>query len=428
MPVLPALLTLLLAAPPLSPQAEEGRAVVQRAQCNRCHDVTDADGAGRGVAAAEQQAHCVNCHTWILGTRGDAAAIAKQRESFPDWDRYLENIVHFTRLPDLGTLTRRVRPAFVRRFLDAPFDLRPHLAESMIPLRLSAAEKDAVVAYLAELNGASSAPEAPSPPPSAAQVAQGRERFVALGCPTCHLFGNERFNPAFDRRFYTAMKHAAQLAPNLRFARERMPRVALVAYLQNPRAVDPKSTMPPLPIAAEDAERLADFLLHAPVSFEGAEPPPGAPDAPILARKVTYDEVHDRVLGRICVHCHMNPESNGGDGGAGNTGGLGFGGLKLDLESYAGVRAGLLRPGAQARVSVLVPEKPGEPPLLYAALLRRYREVADRRSPYADAPEPGPGADPHRPGMPLGLPPLDREQLSLVRTWLEQGAPGPHTP
>lgn len=403
-------------AAPLSPDALRGRAVLEKAQCNRCHAVS----GEHGLAPAARDMHCVGCHVWILGTKGDEKAMAEQRAVFPDWDRYLQNIHHFTRLPDLGTLTRRVDPAFVRRYLDGPFDLRPHLDESMIPLRLGAAEKDAVVAYLAALGGAAVArPVAPVVP---TRVEQGRALFVSRGCPTCHVLGNARPNPGLDRAFYTAMKATALLAPNLRFVRERIPRPVLVRFLVDPQAVDPSATMPRQGVTPDEAEALADFLLHAPPDFTGAQPLAAVSVAP-LDRKVTYDEVHDQVLGRICVHCHMDPASNNGDGGAGNTGGLGFAGVRLSLESPEGIKRGLVRGGQ--RFSVLEPAAPGQHPRLLEALLRRHRESArDYRPPYADAAEMGPPTSAELPGMPLGLPPLSEDQIRLVATWLAQGAPG----
>lgn len=405
----------LLAAPAsasLSGEAARGRAVMEAAQCNRCHAVSDVSGAGRGIAAAEEASGCVSCHVWILSTRGDPAAIAAQRRTFPDWDRYLDSIVHFRRLPDLGTLTRRVDPAFVRGFLDAPFDLRPHLDETMIPVRLSAADKDAVVAYLVALNGDEAVVRgaAKGAAVSEAGVAAGRARFVASGCATCHRVGGEALVPGFDAKFYRAMGDQALLAPDLAHVRRRVPRATLVRFIVDPRSVDPRSTMPVMGLDAAAAGEIADFLLSGVEAAGPAVSAVTAADVPLLARAVTYDEVRDEVLGLICVHCHMAPESNAGDGGAGNTGGLGFVGLGLDLESYAGIRRGLLRGGK--RVSVVEPPAPGEPPLLLAALLRRHREV-------------GVGVDVKRPGMPLGLPPLPVETLSLVRTWLAQGAPGP---
>lgn len=426
-PLLPLalLLSLPLTAHALSPKAVQGRKVVTDAQCTRCHAVSDASGQDRGVASAEQAMHCVDCHTWILGTKGKPAEIAEQRKTFPDWDRYLESIVHFTQLPDLGTLTRKVHPGFVRRFLDAPFDLRPHLEESMIPLRLSAAEKDAVVAYLAELSGDQVAP-APvaGPAPTAAQIAEGKARFVQRACPTCHLVGNTPLIPGFTRETYRALASAGKLAPNLRYVRERIPRAVLVRYITDPQAVDPKSRMAKLPLFGDDAERIADFLLHGEVQLTGGTHAPRQPDIPTLARPVLYDEVFDEVFGKICVHCHMHPESNNGDGGAGNTGGLGYAGLKLNLETWDGIKQGLVRAGK--RVDVLQPERPGEPPLLLAALLRRHVEAErDFRPPFGDQVAAGTPTSAERPGMPLGLPPLSVEQIALVKTWIAQGAQGP---
>lgn len=411
--------------------AARGREVVEAAQCHRCHSISDVSGAGLGVAAADRAQNCVTCHQWILGTKGDAAAIAAQRVSFPDWDRYLETIVHFRRLPDLGTLTRRVDPAFVRAFLDAPFDLRPHLEESMIPLRLSAADKDAVVAYLVGLNGAAAVKAGAAVvggAVDAARVEAGRARFVAAGCATCHVVGDRPLVPGFDGAFYRAMGEVALLAPDLRHVRARVPRAVLVRFIVDPVSVDPQSVMPKLGLSAGDAEQIADFLLHGELgaggtAAVGAVGTVAVGEVPVLGRKVTYDEVYDEVLGKICVHCHMAPESNDGDGGAGNTGGLGFAGVGLDLESWAGVERGLLRDGR--RVSVLKAGA-GEVPLLWAALERRRHEAGrDHRGVYSGFDPGAKGADAGRPGMPLGLPPLSMGQLSIVRTWLAQGAPGP---
>jgi hypothetical protein len=143
------------------------------------------------------------------------------------------------------------------------------------------------------------------------------------------------------------------------------------------------------------------------------------PEVALLDRPVRWDEVKDEVFGRICVHCHMNPETNGGDGGPGHSGGLGFAGKRLDLETLEGVKRGVVVNGT--RVSVLRPGPDGTAPLL-AALLRRHVEASrDTRGPYVDVPM-GSGPDPAAPGMPLGLPPLDLDRLRLVKTWIAQGA------
>lgn len=411
----------------LPPAALHGRSVMERAQCNRCHEITDVSGLDRGIKAADRAVHCVDCHTWILGTKGDQAAIDAQLRIFPDWERYLDTIVHLTRLPDLGTLTRRVDPAFVRDFLDAPIDLRPHLEESMIPLRLSPAEKDAVVAYLSALNGADGiawGQATRASKPAAKKIAAGRRKFIEFGCPTCHLVGNAQLVPGFDARFYAGVGPPALLAPNLRHVGRRIPRDRLVAFILDPVGIDPRTAMPPIPMKRDDAEAIADFLLGFSAPTRKAPTPPV--DVPLLEREVLYDEVFDEILGKICVHCHMNPARNNGEGGPGNTGGFGYAGVSLDLETYDGLERGMLRDGEW--VSILEPTKSG-PPILLAALLRRHREAArDQRPPFQDYTGDGPRISPDRPGMPLGLPALSVSQLSLIKTWLAAGAPGPRSP
>lgn len=148
------------------------------------------------------------------------------------------------------------------------------------------------------------------------------------------------------------------------------------------------------------------------------------PKIPDRAQPATWDQIYEGILGKICIHCHMQPESNNDDGGAGNNGGLGYAGVRLELETYEGVKRGLFRDGRW--ISILKPERPGEPPLILAALLRRHQEARrDFRLPYADAPLGPKGTDAARPGMPLGLPPLSVEQISLIKSWLAAGAPGP---
>jgi len=410
------------AADSLSAAAERGRTAMKDAQCTRCHDVSDASGDKRGLAPAPRNQHCVGCHTWILDTKGDEAAIARYRETYPEWDRYLINVVHFTKLPDLGLTTYRVKPSFVRAYLDAPYDMRPHLDETMVPVVLTDAQKDDIVAYLSELTGAVEPAATAAKRPSAKRIAAGRKAFENSGCASCHLFGNLRLRKDYSLEFYASMRPVALIAPNLRHVRDRVPRDVLVRHITDPQSVTPGSKMPKYDVKPADIELIADFLLYADVELAKAPAALTASDVPLLDRKVSYDEVFHEILGQICVHCHMNADNNGGDGGPGNTGGLGWKGIKLDLETYDGTIAGLVRDGK--RISIVEPEKPGEPPLLLKSLLRRHAEAAhDSRPPYADTNAIATVSE--RPGMPMGLPALSVADLSLIKTWLAQGAKGP---
>src|SRR5262249_41473006 len=143
-------------------------------------------------------------------------------------------------------------------------------------------------------------------------------------------------------------------------------------------------------------------------------------ELPLLERPVTWKEVNAQVFAAVCAHCHSDGKLTDGDGGPGNTGGLGYAGAGVDLGSYRGLLRGARRPGGR-RVSLLVPEPAAALPPLLERLSGRVREhVAERAGEHAGT---GAGVGP---GMPLGQPALDAERLQLVRSWLAQGAPGPN--
>src|SRR5204863_2860150 len=63
---------------------------------------------------------------------------------------------------------------------------------------------------------------------------------------------------------------------------------------------------------------------------------------PLLDRKVTFKEVDEKVFHRTCWHCHSEPDYAIGDGGPGNSGGLGFKPRGLNLSDYTGIAAGYI--------------------------------------------------------------------------------------
>ncbi|MEZ4463928.1 MAG: hypothetical protein R3F43_05245 [bacterium] len=180
-------------------------------------------------------------------------------------------------------------------------------------------------------------------------------------------------------------------------------------FIQDPQAVDPHSAMPKMPVFGDDAERIADFLLAgelpAPTGAAAA-----APEVPLLDRPVTYDEIHDKVLGRICVHCHMHPEQQRRRR-RGQHGRAGLRGREAGSGDLRGREAGP-RPGRQAR-GCAGPRGPG--PAAAAA----GRPAAAPRGGRPGLPPPAPGrrapraADQRRPaGHALGLPPAGRAALA----------------
>jgi hypothetical protein len=69
---------------------------------------------------------------------------------------------------------------------------------------------------------------------------------------------------------------------------------------------------------APDRAALAQFIVRTPLS----PPAPGTASArlPVLARKVHYKEVKERVFNKVCWNCHSDADYAIGDGGPGQYG------------------------------------------------------------------------------------------------------------
>jgi cytochrome c2 len=399
-----------------------GKKILERYQCASCHAIEGVKGANENIA-------CAGCHIKIMSTRRDARAYAEAKARDPSWDRYLQNIRGLYKVPSLTHVGRRVRASWLEAFLEHPWDIRPHLVESMIPAPLEKSEIRTLVRYFAARAGepdpyAAAPPEPPPPPrPADAELARGERLFLRAGCPSCHLFGNRDLKSGVDAAFYRSMYEVAAAAPDLRHARERMRFDRLALYIENPRRVDPLSTMPVIGVRPDDARAMATFLWYADPGKPVVRKVPPLP--PALRRTVGFAEVQSEVLNKICIHCHMNESEGNGEGGPGNTGGLGFKGRGLDLTSFEGVMRGSLDDSGKRRS--LFDLEPDGHPLLLSRVLKRYEENLRDFVPYFEddlRPRARTPRDP-KPGMPLGYPALTLEQLAILRTWIEQGHPGP---
>lgn len=164
--------------------------------------------------------------------------------------------------------------------------------------------------------------------------------------------------------------------------------------------------MAQVPMTPEEARDIAAYVLTT--ELAPAVPKPIPARLPVLARRVSYDEVMEKVLHRTCRHCHSEPDYALGEGGPGNTGGFGFAPRGFNVGNHEGMLAGYLDDHGD-RHSVFSPMPDGTPRLV-AALLARQEEEAGR-----------PRADLR--GMPLGLPALTPEEVQLVESWVAQGRP-----
>lgn len=369
--------------------AENGRVLVEKFECHRCH-------AGTGLAAPPLARDCVGCHEQI--------ATDQFRASSDKLAKWKPHVAPYRDVPSLTALGARLQPAWVRDYLLQPRDLRPHLAPTMPRLPLSREQARDIATYLTRSASVDAAPAAVAPVTAEpARLARGKQLLSERGCVGCHRVSGAGLPEPPSTE---PAPRALALAPDLRFSRERSEPAMLVRWLLDPPRVKHDAVMPRLGLSADDAGDLAAFL-----SF-GALEPPQAPAPferlPVLKRRVGFDEVNQQVFAVTCRHCHTNPDLAGGDGGPGNTGGFGFAPRKIDLSSYPGIQSGGVD-ARGARVSLFIPTKEGVPRLV-AALIARQREMRGQPSEEVR-------------GMPLGLAPLSAQQIQLVESWVLQGRP-----
>ncbi len=249
-------------------------------------------------------------------------------------------------------------------------------------LGLDAAQLDAI----AEAFAANRVSVPATPPPEASRVARGERVFTDRACGGCHTFGERHSGPGLPA------------APDLQHTRDRMDPDRIAAWIADPAGMSSAATMPSLGLSKDEVLAVRDYLWLAELStpFPTIASPPEA-----VTRPVHWPEVQERVFGKICAHCHMDPEHNDGRRGPGNAGGFGFDETGIELETYEGV----------VSVAELIPD----------ALARRLQEAPRDHVPAGARP-----LDlkrPHKPGMPLGLPPLPAEDHALVLGWIAQGMP-----
>jgi hypothetical protein len=352
--------------------------LIAKLECNRCHDIPN-------VAAAPRDKHCVACHRQILdGTfDGEPELVAKWRG-------------RITSLPAVPSLAGadRLRRDWVRDFLLKPHDVRPELAAEMPRLALTSAQAEKLAAHLVPVDRAT---------PVEGDAAAGEQLYRNMGCARCHHFTGATVDDpkmhALGVQQPPPLDRAWRLAPDLRFARDRVQPTQLAAWM-----VEPRGLMPKLGVDAAQARDLAAFIVQTPLAALPRKPT--ATRLPRLERTVTWDEVEAKVFRNVCWHCHAVPDFARGDGGPGNSGGFGFAPRGLDVSSYSGISAGSLDDQGEPR-SVFAALPDGTPRIV-AHLLARHAEAS------------GAVVDGIR-GMPLGLPPLPLEEIQLVDSWIAQG-------
>jgi cytochrome c2 len=369
---------------------ERGRSLVAKYECSRCHD-------GTGLASAPFEKDCFQCHREI-DTDHFQDHFKAPKDKLEKWKK---TVVAYLNVPSFESAGARYNPQFIQAFLLSPHKIRPNMVSSMPRLKLEPQQAADIAAYITR--GAASASEQPL-----GDATLGRSVLESKACGTCHVFTGVPdlpMKPDHEHADHKG-KDAIELAPDLRYTRQRMTAAAVVRWLRDPQAMKPGTLMPNLKLSEDEIKNAAAYILTTPLAAFVPKPIPKR--LPLLDRKVTFDEVDQRVLGITCRHCHTDPDIARGDGGPGMTGGFGFIPRKLNLSSYEGVATGMLDEKGE-RVSVFSKNKNGVPRLL-AALLARQKEEAGQ-------------IDAEARGMPLGLPALSAEDVQLVESWIAQGRP-----
>lgn len=342
-------------------------------ECQRCHE-------GLDLPELAPEKRCVGCHQDIRAGRFKADATTLAR-----WSRNLRSLPGAPSLAGIGT---KRSTAWIREYLLNPRNLRPGLKATMPRLPLTRSEAQRIAAALAGPSRGASRPIAAS----VARVARGAKLYAAGKCGRCHAKSPD-----------AAL--AVQLAPNLADLKSRFRPEYLVRWLTDPNAVTPGTLMPPTGLTAAENEDLAAYLWT-----QTGERPALKPfqRLPLLSRKVRFKEVSDRVFRKLCWHCHSQPDFARGDGGPGNTGGMGFRGLGLDLSTYTGISRGVRGPTGR-RQSIFTKDDAGVPRLVRSLLARHEEERG--------------GSVEGVLGMPLGFPALPAEDIQLIDSWVAQGRP-----
>lgn len=337
--------------------------------------------------------HCVHCHQDIQSGKFKAAP-----DKIAKWKK---TVVHYWDIPSLESAGRRFKSEWLAEYIQNPKDLRPHMNSTMPRLELTPQNAADIASYLTKTD----APAAPKA--KMGDASRGREVLDNKTCGTCHrMSGVAELKDKPDPEAKDDAFRAIDLAPDLRFARERWNLDNLVAWLLDPPSIKKGTRMPNLALTQKEAEDAAAYILTAPIEEIKASRPLRLP---VLDRPVSYKEVDEKVFHKTCRHCHTDADSAMGDGGPGNTGGFGFKPRKLDLSSYRGASAGLLDKKTGERVSVFQKLADGTPRLV-AVLWARHTEEAQHQSGEVR-------------GMPIGLPPVSPEDIQIVESWIAQGRP-----
>lgn len=153
-----------------------------------------------------------------------------------------------TLAPDLTREGSRVRPEWLRRFLDRPNTIRLFLEERMPRFRLTPEEIGVIAGYIETVLVDAAVPGRVFAPGeiTAALIERGRSLyFDTYGCNACHQIGMQ----------------GGAIGPDLTATRERLREGWVYAWLRNSRSLDATVREPVYELPDEEARAITAFLL-----------------------------------------------------------------------------------------------------------------------------------------------------------------------
>lgn len=197
-------------------QLRQGRELLARYSCLKCHEPENSDRFGGGMPELERDA------------------------------------------PDLSSVGGRFRTTWMQRWLENPYEIRPTAKmPGMAPSRQDAAD---MAVWLSTLGDPPSTEENESITGEDARITEGGRLYASLGCVSCHSFETSTGGDSGERL-------------SLATVGDKWYPAALARFLSNPSEHYQWVEMPDFRLSEREATAIASFLISE-TSFEAERPEP----------------------------------------------------------------------------------------------------------------------------------------------------------